>query len=230
MKSPQFQCILMVAIQLTTVAFSNVAQAASGTTTTYTAHLLPLNGSNVVADAIFTFDDSSKQLTVQLSGSNLEPFAEHAILIDGRFDVLNNAVNTVAATMADDTDGDGFIESTEGALSMGHSILPLLPITTTTGSVTRTYTLDLTDGTQFNSPYTIDSLFPLNQRGIAILGRTVATGVGAGTSGEVNGTGGYIPGLAVAFGDVVGEPIPEPATLSIICTSAICLFSLKRRR
>ena len=53
-------------------------------------------------------------------------------------------------------------------------------------------------------------------------GRTVASGLGAGTPNEVNGTGGYLAVLPVAAGEIVAvdeaAAVPEPdeiATLAL---------------
>jgi hypothetical protein len=71
----------------------------------------------------------------------------------------------------------------------------------------QTYNLD--DSAAFAPGFNQKSLFPLTFRSIELHGMTVAAGIGAGTPGEVNGTGGYLADFPVAGGPI--QAVPEPA-------------------
>ncbi|MBW7852278.1 MAG: calcium-binding protein [Rhodospirillales bacterium] len=70
------------------------------------------------------------------------------------------------------------------------------------GQISFQQTFDLGDSATFAEGFDRDALVPLSQRVIEIHGLTVEEGVGTGTAGEVDGTGGYKPLLPVAAGTI----------------------------
>lgn len=199
----------------------------------YTVDFDPLNGSNVTGNAILTHDTTANTLRVQINGQNIEPGQDHLMHIHGLIGGSGQALDSQSPTLADDSDGDGFIEVLEGVPQYGDILLPLGSVNDATGIFTYDQTFDLTDDTQFLSPvsgnqYSASDLFPLNFREIVIHGKTVATGPGLGTGGEVDGTGGYKAVLPVAAGEIVGQPIPEPGSLALLGLGGL-LLSRRRR-
>lgn len=202
--------------------------------TIYTASLTPLNNSNVTGNAVLTLSTDMTMLTVEIAAENLEPDMPHPQHIHGRFDGGNNPMDSISPTLADDTDGDGYIEVNEGGASYGPVLLPLssppggavadFP-TAPGGIITFTETYDLTDSSVFAGSFASADLMPLYLREIVLHGRTVADGEGAGTGGEVDGTGGYKASLPVASGVIVPEP-----TTGLLALVGVMAAGLRRRR
>lgn len=176
-------------------------------TTTFTA----LNGSGVTGEAIVAYDTQSRTVTVAISASGLEPNQVHIQHIHGWAD----GRNATTPTLAQDVDGDGFIELAEGVPSYGpvllniatdhenstggdnghsHGALSGFP-TAPDGNIwfVEQYQLDADD------PLTMDSF---DLREIIIHGLTVPETEGVGTGGEVNGTAGYKLVLPVVSGEL----------------------------
>lgn len=202
--------------------------------TYYTVDIQPLNGSNVTGNAVLTVDSDANTLTVNVSAFNLEPNQDHLMHIHGLFDMGGAATDSTTPTLANDTDGDGYVEVLEGLTSYGDILLPLATQTAPDGSFNYVETFDLGDDSLFFSPvsgndYAASDIFPLNFRELVIHGQTVASGEGAGTDGEVNGAGGYIPVLPIAAGEIIGAPIPEPGSLALLGLGGLAL-AIRRRR
>lgn len=221
---------LLAAAAATTIV--GLAASASADILIYTVDLDPLNGSNVEGNGVLTLDTDSNELLVELSVFNVEPgeLKPHAQHIHG---LVDPNANSVVPPPSADADGDGYIEVGEGVPSYGPVLIPLVDDsgnfpTTTTGFYNFTNTYDLDDSAVFAGDFDTEDLFPLFFREIVIHGQTVATGEGAGTGGEVNGTGGYKASLPVAAGEIVGPPIPEPTSLALLGTAG--LMALRRRR
>ena len=214
----------------------------------YTANLQPLNGSNVTGNAVLIHDTDTNMLQVTVQMSNLEPNMAHNGHIHGLFDDMGNTADSQTPTLANDTDGDGFIEVLEGVPAYGDVITTFSstqlsgndPTTITAynanndGSLTIVQTFDLNDEGQFFSPvtgadYDGGDLFPLNFREIVFHGMTVATGEGAGTGGEVDGSGGYKALLPVTAGEIVGMPVPEPTSAALLGLGALGFLGRRRR-
>ena len=96
----------------------------------YLATFEPLNNSGVSGTAELTLEGN--QLTITISAQGLEPNQVHPMHIHGRFEDPNPGDpgppaprDSAVPTLADDVDGDGFIEATESVASAGLIILPL---------------------------------------------------------------------------------------------------------
>jgi hypothetical protein len=192
-----------------------VTHPAAATPMTYVANLTPLNNSGVFATFNLTLDGNL--LTVTEHATGLEPNMPHPQHIHGLLGA--NAPNTMLATPADDIDHDGFIELAEGLKSYGPILLSLTSPpggaladfpTAPGGVINFSQTYNLADTSIFDPGITASDLFPLTDREIVIHGMTVAPGVGAGTPGEVDGTGGYLATLPVADGFIRAAAVPEP--------------------
>lgn len=192
-------------------------------TLVFTADILPMNDSGVTGNATLTIDGD--QLTVRVEASGLTPGETHMMHIHGRADPDTGLpLNSTLPTEADDTDGDGFIELAEGAVSVGPVIVPLTSPpggaaddypTTEDGTITFEETYDLGGEVTFADGFAASDLFPLDLRVVHLHGMEVDEGDGEGTPGEVDGTPGFKPGLPVATGELVLEDGPDvDATLT----------------
>ena len=226
------QLLLLTAGAL--IAGTSIPAAQAGPVTLYFADLQPLNNSGVSGRARLELLDGNR-LLVEIVASGLTPDQPHAQHIHGRFSngATGSPVNSVTPTLANDTDGDGFIEVLEGAAAYGPVILPLSsppaqnddPSTQTFptapgGVINFRQIYDLSNEGQFFDPlagtdYDGSDVLPLDLREIVLHGMFVEEGVGAGTDGEVNGTGGYLPVLPVAAGEIQAIPVP-PAVFAAI--------------
>jgi hypothetical protein len=152
-----------------------------------------------------------------------------------------------------DADGDGFVETAEGAAA---AFGPIIASLTASGDVdpalgasgdfdvaeedgrivfSRSYTLDPTDPEDQDVLTALQAQF--DGRIIKLHGLEVAEGAGEGTPGEVNGEGGYAALLPVAAGpllslpdEVVAQFADDPETLLDGITAfldAVAPFTLK---
>lgn len=163
----------------------------------YFADLNPKPNSPVSGLAVFGYDADTDRLAVAVSAQGLEPNQPHVQHIHG----FVSGQEAVEPTLAADTDGDGYIEGAEGGPFWGPVMLGLPTVNTPDGEMFVVETFQLPAGTLGADPQ-------LELREYNIHGITTPAGAGAGTPGEVNGVGGYKPGLVVAGGDVnaVGSP------------------------
>lgn len=220
------------------------AQAAS-----FTADLNPLNDSGVGGSVLLELSDDRETLTVTLDASGFEPNRDHVGHIHGLF-ADGEVADSQTPTLDQDSDGDGFVELREGAPIYGPVVLPIETINTPDGSAAYTQTYDLSDSGIFaDNVLTSDEadkfgaadLFPLEFREIVYHGLSVEPGAGAGTDGEIDGTGGYKAILPVAAGEIVaidsgiddGEDrasTPEPGLAAALAIAGLgSMVGLRRR-
>ncbi len=160
-------------------------------------------------------------MIVHLAADGLEEGQPHAQHIHGRFDANGAPVDSVSPTLADDTDGDGFIEVGEGAAAYGPIILPLddeegsFP-TAEDGTISYTRSFDLNDDELFEGDFEVSDALPLELREVVLHGGSVPEGAGEGTEGEVEGTGGYKAFLPVASGEFVEILIPDGVSSLVV--------------
>ena len=175
----------------------------------YTTTFTTLNGSGVSGEAVIGFDIQTRTITVAISATGLEPNQVHIQHIHGFLD--NTEART--PTLAQDDDGDGFIEVAEGADTYGPILLNLTTDHTNSSGSDNGHSHDALAGfptAPNGSIYFVESyklpagLLTTNPmidlREIVIHGLTVAAGPGAGTPNEIDGTGGYKIALPVASG------------------------------
>ena len=174
-------------------------------TTTFTT----LNQSGVTGEAIVGYDVETRTVTVAISAAGLEENQPHIQHIHG----FPNGMNATTPTLAQDDDGDGFIEVGEGADTYGPILLNLATnhdngAGADNGHDHGTFNGFPTapDGTiWFIEQYQLAAtdlltMASLDLREIVIHALSVQPGIGAGTPGEVNGSGGYEIALPVASG------------------------------
>jgi len=171
-----------------------------------------LNGSGVTGEAIVGYDEQKHTITVAISAEGLEANMPHIQHIHG----FTDGTDARTPTLAQDTDGDGFVELGEGLPKYGDILLNLTTDHTngSGGDNGHDHSGDLTgfptapDGTVFfietyqlpAGTLGIDPMLALRE--IVIHGMTVPEGAGAGTTGEVDGTAGYKLVLPVASGEL----------------------------
>ena len=161
---------------------------------TYRATLNELNDSGASGQATIT--QSGRTLSVHITASGLEAGGVHLSHIHGLSDG-KRAVESNCPTMADDTDGDGFVELAEGVPAYGPIIVDFMNIDPNQdGNVDFMTTIQLSGS---------EEVTPLNKRHIVVHGMTVGA-VGAGTPGEVNGEAGYKTVLPVLCGEIAPGP------------------------
>lgn len=197
----------------------------------YVVNFETLNNSGVTGTATLDHDEEAQTLQVRFDVSGLEPNQGHVAHIHGVFDDSGNPANSVSPTIADDMDGDGFVELGEGVPSYGPIIIPLGDIgANADGTSMFSMLYDLTETATFGEGFSLEDLIPLTLREIVIHGLTVPAGPGAGTTGEVNGTNGYLAVLPVASGQIMAAgAIPEPATWATMLLGFFAMGGLMRR-
>ncbi len=178
------------------------------------ALLTPSNNSGVLGLARATLDGTTLKVDVVASGlapNQVHPFHIHGFL-DDRPERL--------AVATDDADGDGRVESPEGGslatgpviagltasgdAAFGVGVSPDFPVAAADGTLrfSQTYALNPAAADDAQILERLDARF--EGRILQLHGLDVPPGAGAGTPGEVNGTGGYTPGLPVAAGPLLG--------------------------
>jgi len=178
----------------------------------YTTTFTTLNGSGVTGEAIVGYDEDADTITVAISATGLEPNMVHIQHIHG----FPDGTDSQTPTIAQDSDGDGYVELAEGLQTYGPILLNLTTDHSngSGGDNGHDHGGDLTgfptapDGNiWFVETYQLPAgMLPsdpmLDLREIVIHGLTVPEGAGAGTPGEVDGSGGYKLVLPVASGEL----------------------------
>lgn len=193
-------------------AFSMTANAAHiPSEQRYRVDFTELNDSGVSGWAILDLDGDLLTVDMRIDGYEVgQPHAQH---IHGAIDsVTGDPIDSTTPTLAQDSDGDGFIEVAEGAATYGPVIVPLVDSngdfpTPTSNSLSFIQTYDLSESDAFAADFEKDDLFPLYFREIVLHGQSVGF-VGDGTEGEVDGTPGYKGVLPVAAGEIQVVPLP----------------------
>jgi len=174
------------------------------------ALVLPANNSGALGFAAARLE--GRTLEVQFIADNVTPGQPHPLHIHGFPDDRAERL----AVAADDADGDGFVETAEGAAA---AFGPIIASLTASGEVdpalgasddfevadadgrivfTRRYKLDPNEADDEDVLAALQSR--LEGRVIKLHGLDVPEGAGEGTPGEVNGEGGYAKLLPVAAG------------------------------
>ena len=255
------------------IALASATPATSSTldTTTFFTQLTPLNDSGVSGRVEFAVDRAANTLTANVRASGLTPNTPHPQHIHGRFEESSCEIDAgsgspiaglclrgpetrdsvVPSLAGNDIDGDGFLETVEGAPSYGPILLNLadasqprsalpgsFPTSDAAGNLmfTETYDLDTTD-LLFDPANGIEhdpaDLFALSDRVYVIHGVTVnADDAGVPNDRfEVQGpTDGpeFIAMLPAAAGDIA--PVPVPAALPLLGAGVAALGLMRRRR
>jgi Ca2+-binding RTX toxin-like protein len=176
----------------------------------YTTTFTTLNGSGVTGSALLAVDDD--KLTVLIAASGLEAGQPHPQHIHG----FLTGQDAQTPTIADDADGDGYVELAEGVPDYGPVLLSL---TSPAGAGLEGFPTAPGGQVFFTEHYHIGGSNPHGEahhgnmdlglpsedfdlREIVLHGMTVPAGAGAGTPGEVDGTAGYKAVLPVASGEL----------------------------
>lgn len=187
----------------------------------YTALLLPANNSGVFGAASIAFDEAAGTISVDLDLAGLEPLAKHATHIHGFTDDRASVIPNLQV----DADRDGFLEDPEAAPLIG----PVLFGVTEDGSISdaaltanyeeadqegrvslsQTYDFDLSNADQAAIFKELSER--MEGRVLQVHGLTTPATEGDGTRGEVDGTAGYKPLLAVANGVILDADAPGGA-------------------
>lgn len=179
---------------LGSLAVGSIASAQdSNATTVSRVDLRPLNDSGAQGQATLRLSADGRTLSVKIMASGLEPGGVHISHIHGRSED-GRPVDSSCPTQAQDTDGDGFVELEEGAITYG-------PILVDFGNIDP----DGDGRVNFSTTVTLsgdEQALPLSLRHIVVHGKTVPPGPGAGTPGEVDGTNGYLVVLPVLCGEI----------------------------
>jgi len=162
--------------------------------TIYTAELRALPNTSGQGTATLRLSANEKNLNIHITASGLEPGGPHVSHIHGR----PGGAESDCPTIAQDSDGDGFVELAEGQVTYGPIIIDFMNIDPDQdGNIDFRKTVQLTGANA-------DAL-PLENRHIVIHGKSTPQGVGAGTPGEVNGSPGFKAVLPVLCGEIVQQ-------------------------
>lgn len=196
------------------------------------------NGFDVSGDVAFAFDTLSNVLSVDVDVSGLLPDVVHVQHIHGP------AGDARTPTIADDEDGDGYVELLEGVdgygpiiLSIGSGIAAdgsvIFPVADAAGNLDFSMDYDLSGGANpfLSEGFTVADLMPtaLQNREYVVHGAFVPEGAGLSTfDGQPDGiVGAYNPVLPVGAGEISAIPVPAAAWLMALGLGG--LAALRRR-
>ena len=210
------------------------AQAAQVYDGTFSA----LNDSGVTGTAMLSLDTTDSMLMVTIHATGLEPGVLHVAHIHGLFSdgATGTPVDLKSPTLAQDADGDGFVELAEGQTTYGPIIVPLVGFDSDeTSTVDYTHTFNLLDPSIYSGNYTEADLLgasfdDLDLRELVIHGLTVPPGPGAGTPGEVDGTNGFLTVLPVASAEIAAVPEPSTWALMILGLGGMAALRFRSKR
>ncbi len=189
----------------------------------YTTDFTALNNSGVHAHGLLFPDKEAQTLTVNIRAEGMEPGQVHPQHIHG-FTVVGDDPDAKSPTIAQDDDGDGFVELAEGEDTYGpiqlnltlnpqnsvhdhgteghdHTGEAMFPTADENGVLryTETFRFDRDDP---NAQAIFDDITPLEAKEIVLHGLSTTEMQGEGTEGEVNGEAGYKAVLPVASGEL----------------------------
>lgn len=170
-------------------------------TSSFKGVLTQLNNSGVAGT--FTIEQRGQgQIRIQITATGLE--ASPGVNVGHIHGLAGNA-NATCPTLAQDDDGDGFVELAEGLETYGPIILNLGDVDPNDdGIVDYSMTFNLNTSKAFEGAKNKGDLLPLHLREIVLHGLTLDTGEGA-NGGEANGTAGYKVVLPVACGAIMTD-------------------------
>ncbi|MGG5819621.1 hypothetical protein [Falsiroseomonas sp. HW251] len=178
-----------------------------------------LDNSGVSGHAVLLVDSAAQTVTVDIEAQGLEPGQMHIQHIHGFADDSKSH----SPSIAQDTDGDGFVELGEGLPSYGpiqlnltlnpenavhdhgaghdHTAAAIFPTVGADG-VLRYHEVFAFNPADPNAQAIFDDIMPLGAKEIVLHGMTTTARQGAGTEGEVDGTAGFKLVLPVASGEL----------------------------
>lgn len=196
-------CALLAATSSMAIAPVAMAQTtAPERTNTYSGTLSALNGSGVTGT--FTIEQKGQgQIRLSIQATGLEPTTQPHL---GHIHGPEGGAKAMCPTLAQDADGDGFVELGEGLTTYGPIILDLGDVDPDhDGTVNYTMTFNLNQSKAFGEGKTKADLLPLENREIVLHGLTLDAGEGS-NGGEADGTAGYKVVLPVACGAIMMNP------------------------
>lgn len=196
----------------------------------YVTEFTALNNSGVQGHAILLLDETTQTLKVSIEAEGLEPNQVHPQHIHGFADDHDARTPTIAQ----DQDGDGFVELLEGLQTYGpvqlnltlnpensvhdhgtdghdHTDQAVFPTADANGDLhyTETFHFDLDD---LNARAIFDDITPLEAKEIVLHGLTLREGQGRDAMGvmdEADGTAGYKAILPIASGELQEVDAPH---------------------
>ena len=167
-------------------------------TNNFSGTLTALNGSGV--SGAFTIQQRGQgQIRVNIRATGLEASPDVNL---GHIHGLEGNTNSTCPTMAQDDDGDGFVELAEGLETYGPIIIDFGDVDPNDdGTVNYSMTFNLNNSSAFADGMDKEDLLPLVNRHIVLHGMTLQEGEGS-NGGEADGTAGYKVVLPVACGEI----------------------------
>jgi Ca2+-binding RTX toxin-like protein len=181
----------------------------------FTASFQAVNGSGVTGTMRVSVDATS--VHVQLDAAGLEAGKIHLVDLHG-----SGARDSLALTQGLDTDHDGFVEQSEANQAAGPSPIGAA-LTSSDGTLHVDQTFTMAQVTNLLGTSGAAAMLPLDFRSVEIHGMSVPAGAGAGTSGEVDGSGGYKATLPVASAELHAQPAAQTTALAADHSGAFLL-------